>query len=647
MGGINFWEPEEAIGALWHRFVERLDEIPRYPDAAVALEDMQSRIAILFHGLGGDAGLEIVASAVTGSKHRLSFRRRLGHVAEREVRPSLDAERFSLPSIIDVFPETGLNEKLYLWLAAWAAHADAPPALPRDPLKADIVTLRHVRAVDARTLAACPGLRRIEAELKAAALALRPVFRMPGDEMAVEAAVRHFLGDPAELSASARAIVATVDDRAAALDAFKAKIDYKPFRPLVFWPDHRPTVAGAGRRPGGDEPEAGSGAAEGGQDRRRAKRREGDQANRPDSLILNRFETILSWAEFLNINRKVEDEDADTAKRVSEDMDEIGVTDHDKKAATKLAFDLDMAPEDVSREKLSGECLYPEWDYRAAAYHQDHCRVLASEAEEAAETPAFLADPETRRRIRAVKRRFEALKPKRVALPRQPDGDDLDMEALVRSLVDLKATGEGSDRVYRAIRQEARDLAVAILVDTSRSTESVVEERAVIDVAKESLIALAHGLTAVGDDYAIYAFSSLRRHRVFVARCKSFEEALGSKVEARIAALKPGFYTRLGAAVRHVAAELQQRPSQRRLLLVLTDGKPNDLDHYEGRYGVEDTRRAVNEARRLGQAVFGVTIDKQARDYVSHVFGRNGHAIVSRPSRLMQALPLLYQQLVA
>ncbi|MEZ5840952.1 MAG: VWA domain-containing protein [Hyphomicrobiales bacterium] len=646
MGGINFWEPEEAVGALWHRFVERLDEAPRFADAAVTLDSMQSRLAILFHGLGGDAGLEIVASAVTGSKHRLSFRRKLGRDAEREMRPQLDGERFSLPATIDLLPTTELNEKLYLWLAAWAAHAIEPPVLPRDPLKADIETLRHARAVDARVLAACPGLRRYDKELKAAMLELRPKQRLPADETAMEAAVRHLIGEEAELDGLAQAIVAAVEAADAPLDGFKAKIDYKPFRRLPLWPDHRPTVTGAGRSASG-EPEAGTGAAEGGGQRRRAKRREGDQANRPDSLILNRFETILSWAEFLNINRKVEDDDAESAKKASEDVDEIGVTELDKKAATKLAFDLDMAPEDVNREKLSGEMLYPEWDYRSSSYLAEHCRVLASEAEEATETPAFLADPETRRRIRAVKRRFEALKPKRMALPRQPDGDDLDMEALVRSIVDLRATGEGSDRVYRAIRTEARDLAVAILVDTSRSTESVVEERSVIDVAKESLIALAHGLTAVGDDYAIYAFSSLRRQRVFVSCCKTFEEQMGSRVEARIAALKPGFYTRLGAAMRHVSAELQERPSQRRLLLVLTDGKPNDLDHYEGRYGIEDTRRAVNEARRLGQAVFGVTIDKQARDYVSHVFGRNGHAIVSKPSRLMQALPLLYQQLVA
>ena len=115
---------------------------------------------------------------------------------------------------------------------------------------------------------------------------------------------------------------------------------------------------------------------------------------------------------------------------------------------------------------------------------------------------------------------------------------------------------------------------------------------------------------------------------------------------ARIANLRPGYYTRLGAAIRHVAASLRERPSQRRLLLVLTDGKPNDLDHYEGRYGVEDTARAVREARRLGHAVFGITIDRKAHAYFPHMFGQNAFAIIAHIGALTRALPLIYRHMV-
>jgi nitric oxide reductase NorD protein len=188
---------------------------------------------------------------------------------------------------------------------------------------------------------------------------------------------------------------------------------------------------------------------------------------------------------------------------------------------------------------------------------------------------------------------------------------------------------------------------VAVLVDVSRSTESYVGEKSVIDVEREALVALAEGLQACGDEAAILTFSSLRRDRVFVSRIKDFDEHAGAVVRRRIAALKPGFYTRLGAAIRHTSLLLAGRASKKRLLLVLTDGKPNDLDHYEGRYGIEDTRRAVQEARRAGHAVFAITVDTKAQSYVPHIFGAGGFAILSHPARLTAALPVLYRHLVS
>ncbi|MGC2777839.1 MAG: VWA domain-containing protein, partial [Bradyrhizobium sp.] len=117
------------------------------------------------------------------------------------------------------------------------------------------------------------------------------------------------------------------------------------------------------------------------------------------------------------------------------------------------------------------------------------------------------------------------------------------------------------------------------------------------------------------------------------------------QVERRIGALRPGYYTRIGTAVRHAAGELAERPERKRLLLVLTDGKPNDIDHYEGRFAVEDTRKAVLEARRAGVAVFGVTIDAAAQSYFPTLFGRGGYAIVGNIRRLPAALPALYRKL--
>src|SRR5690606_11130434 len=140
--------------------------------------------------------------------------------------------------------------------------------------------------------------------------------------------------------------------------------------------------------------------------------------------------------------------------------------------------------------------------------------------------------------------------------------------------------------------------------DVSRSTESAVTGRAVIDIAREALTALAWGLDACGDRFAIQGFSSLKRDRVWIHDCKGFDEPMGAGSEARIHALRPGLYTRLGAAIRHAAHGLAIEGRSRRLLIVITDGKPNDLDHYEGRHGIEDSAMAVRQARRAGHAVF-------------------------------------------
>jgi nitric oxide reductase NorD protein len=111
--------------------------------------------------------------------------------------------------------------------------------------------------------------------------------------------------------------------------------------------------------------------------------------------------------------------------------------------------------------------------------------------------------------------------------------------------------------------------------------------------------------------------------------------------------IKPGYYTRMGAAIRHAARLLAEQPAGRRLLLLLTDGKPNDLDKYEGRYGIEDTRHALRQARELGLQPFCVTVDQKAGEYLPHLFGSGGYVVIHKPSQLPRELPLLYARLTA
>jgi nitric oxide reductase NorD protein len=251
-----------------------------------------------------------------------------------------------------------------------------------------------------------------------------------------------------------------------------------------------------------------------------------------------------------------------------------------------------------------------------------------------------------RRHIRQVRRRFEVLRPRHERMRAQADGHDLDLDALVRARCDLRAGSGTLDRVHVAMRPQGHDLAVTLLVDVSLSTDAWVDGHRVLDVEKEALLVLAHGLSACGDHHSILTFTSRRRAWVRLETVKAFGEPMSGAVERRIGALRPGYYTRIGAAVRHASAELARQPQRKKLLLVLTDGKPNDVDHYEGRFAVEDTRKSVQEARRLGIAVFGVTVDATAQSYFPTLFGRGGYAIVGNIRRLPAALPAIYRQVV-
>jgi nitric oxide reductase NorD protein len=434
--------------------------------------------------------------------------------------------------------------------------------------------------------------------------------------------------------------LAVITDATAPLNRFRANSGYRPFLPVPLWGEV--TEPRAGPAPA-ESDEEGGGGAEGDGKRRKASRRDSDQTQRDDPLMLNRFEKILGLAEMVNLNRKTEDDDEESARKAAEDLDEIALGQHERKASTRLKLDLDLGSGEVEVEPIRAEVTYPEWDWKRRRYHRDHCRVIAEPA--AIEGEEWRPNEDALRRIRLVRRQFEAMRPRRQLMTGQPDGDELDLSALVRSVADRRAGGIGSERVYTAVRNVARDLSVCVLVDVSLSTDSYVEERRVLDVEKEALLALTHGLAACGDEHAILTFTSHRRQRIDIRTVKDFEERLDARVVRRIQALKPGSYTRMGAAIRHTTALLEKRPHTHRLLLVLTDGKPNDIDHYEGRYAIEDTRVAVQEARRAGLRLFGVTVDAQGRDYLPYIFGPGAYAIFPHVARLPSALPAIYRQL--
>ena len=612
---LDLMEPEETVGNLWHDWASRTTSAP--DGAAVAFEPLRPSIAALYRALGGAPATEIVAAPATRPGHRRAPE--IGARVETAQVADFSGERLRLPREIDAFPTPELNRAAYLWLAALAACVRLPER-QADPLRADVTELAALAEASRVALDLCPGLAPAHAAMAATLRAHRRRGFLPGAEAAVEGIVLSLLGGtPVPPPAG------------------PAPRGYHTWTPApILLRLVRAGTGGAAAAPDAEDTPAPALPVS---TRKVAQREERDQANRRDSFIMHRFESIMSWTESLNLNRTTDDDDAENAQKAAEDQDHITLSEHVRRAASRLRLHLDLAPQDADHERLSGRFPYPEWNHRTRAMMPDH--VLVLEAEGAPGT-GFTPDP---RLVARVRRQFAPLHPRRVLLSRQIDGDDLDLDAAVASRVAIRAGATGSDRVWQASRTSARDLSVAVLMDCSRSTEAAIGDSSVIDTARHALAALAAGIDTAGDRLAIWGFASLRRDRVFLTRAKTFDEPMGPAVTARIGGFRPGHYTRLGAAIRHASAMLAAETSARRLLLVLTDGKPNDLDHYEGTHGIEDSRMAVREARALGLAVHGVIVDADGQDWFARIFGRGGFTLMPDPGRLPRALPEIYQTL--
>lgn len=288
---------------------------------------------------------------------------------------------------------------------------------------------------------------------------------------------------------------------------------------------------------------------------------------------------------------------------------------------------------------LRSGVAYPEWNCETSSYLQRHALVTEAPLEEgelrwSAHLLAVRAPL-----VRQVRQRFERLKAQRLRLPRQVQGDELDVMACVDSLVERAAGRSGADRLYIDVRPARRELAIAVLVDVSGSTsERVHGDARVIDVEQVALLLASEALDAIGDRYALLTFSSRGARDVSVGVVKDFAERNGDTVRRRMAAVAPGNNTRLGAAVRHASALLSRQPAGHRLLLVLSDGQPNDTDGYHAPYSVEDARQSVNEARANGVHTFCLTIDREDPVYAERIFGPTGFTVLMDPEQLPTAL---------
>ncbi len=330
------------------------------------------------------------------------------------------------------------------------------------------------------------------------------------------------------------------------------------------------------------------------------------------------------------------------------------------------------APGELHSHEVSS-FVYPEWDHVRGSYRRNWCLVRETRIDPAESTRYFdetlqaygALVPEIRRQIERLSR--EGLR----KVHRMAQGDELDLDAAIEAIIDRRAGLSPAGDVYVSRRKLARDVCVAFLVDMSFSTAEHVDEpaagatdvlalrgrklhgrnyRTILDLEKESMALLMTALERVGDTYGIYCFSGSGRDNVRFEVLKDLDERLSDRVAARLGNMKPVHTTRMGPAIRHAIRKLRSHEARTRLLVLISDGRPFDLDYgqeygdgAEIDYAIHDTREALDEARRADIAPFVLTIDPQGGDYLKGMCDGLGYEVLEDVNQLPARLLALYR----
>jgi nitric oxide reductase NorD protein len=303
--------------------------------------------------------------------------------------------------------------------------------------------------------------------------------------------------------------------------------------------------------------------------------------------------------------------------------------------------------EKEGKEPVASPVHYAEWDYQTQLERPQWVTVLEKRPKRGDAGLIEQAIEKHKPIIQRLKRLIEAAQPQGVIRQRNvEDGDTIDLNAAIQAMVDIRMGRQPNPRIGIRTRLQIRDLSVLLLIDLSESTNDQArgaeEGVKVIDLAREAAALLAEALHKVGDPYAIHGFDSNGRHDVEYFRFKDFDAPYNDATKEHLAAMSGKLSTRMGAALRHAGHLLNQRPSQKKLILLLTDGEPADNDVRDPQYLRHDTKRAVEELARSGVRTFCMTLDPQADQYVERIFGAKHYLVLDNILRLPEKLPALY-----
>jgi len=297
------------------------------------------------------------------------------------------------------------------------------------------------------------------------------------------------------------------------------------------------------------------------------------------------------------------------------------------------------------KEPISDPFHYSEWDYQIQLERPAWATVLEKRAKQGEVQLINDITAEYKREIHRMKFLLDAMQPQGVQRIRKlEDGDEIDINAAIQSFIDIRMGNQPDPRIMMRSVRKTRDFSILVLLDLSESTNEIVhgQEYSVLDLTRRACVLLSDAISKVGDPFAIHGFCSDGRHDVEYFRFKDFDQHWDDEPKAKLAGMTGQLSTRMGAAIRHAGHHLQLQRSAKKLLIVITDGEPADIDVRDPQYLRMDTKKAVEEVAKIGVTTYCMSLDPRADNYVSRIFGQKNYMVVDHVQRLPEKLPLLY-----
>ena len=585
--------------------------------------------------------LQVLARLLTGEAITLALTDEPGGVS---------GDTIFLPRHVDFAPDRKLNEAALLVRVAWSSMVHRQVRSSRAESRDGLLEMaEQAPLLRAQLVGDFPTLGGLLPRLERAALEARTAPEADDPRaQAIEAKVRLALGATPgrELPPAAW----TWAEHGGPLPASPRRLWWgprKPLQPVCLWGELLPGRAEhttSVKEPGADADEL-SGASTELQKKvlTKVERIQEPEQQEQENPLVHSFEKVHTLENYKGGSKRADGDDELSAhqKALDElDLNQVVRSHQRAKSVYRADVMLDGAVGDLEAESTGpAEALYDEWDEAKHAWRKGWCRLttrVVPTRDDAEENLRQLRGRMVRTTtgLRAI---FEQLEAARSWRLRQRSGTDVDIDAVVARYGALRAGECSESRLYATRRRHSRDTAVLVLLDASLSTDAWVANRRVLDVEKESVIALGDALDGLFDEVAVAAFCSQSRRDCRFLVAKGFRESwnVGAR---RVMSLEPMGFTRIGPALRHATAQLSSCGARQKLLLLVSDGKPSDVDRYEGKYGVADVHRAVLDAQAAGVVTHALAMDPTAKAWLPSMFGHGRASVVARPDDLVTTL---------